>query len=76
MIFCTAFSTSPSAEPTHWKQASLYLKAPLGVEAGDVIEGTIAFSRGLEYKRAYDITLSFAPPHAASAPVTQLWRMV
>jgi len=72
---CTAFSTSPLEPPTHWKQTSLYLKEPLSIQAGEKIAGTLTFSRGLEYKRAYDMTISFTPPRA-SAPVTQLWRML
>jgi len=38
------------------------------------VAGTIAFSRGIGYKRSYDITLSFTPPRAGT-PITQLWRM-
>ena len=72
----TSFPTSHFDTPTHWKQTSLYLKTPIAVKAGDVFEGTVGFSRGLEYKRAYDIALSFVPPSAAEGPaVTQLWHM-
>ena len=71
----TSFTTSPLHTPTHWKQASLYLNAPLKLQEGDVVAGTIAFSRGIDYKRAYDITMSFEVPRGGGA-VTQLWRIV
>ena len=70
----TSFTTSHLATPTHWKQTSLYLKSPLRVAKGDVVAGTIGFSRGLEYKRGYDIAVSFVPPGSAT-PITQLWRL-
>ena len=75
---CTSFTTSAEAVPTHWKQTSLYLKQPFDVVEGDAIVGTITFSRGIEYKRAYDMTVTYSleregtPPQQ---PSTQMWRM-
>ena len=70
----TSFSTSHLQPQTHWKQTSLYLKAPIHLAKGDTVKGTIAFSRGIEYKRAYDMTVCFEPPNGGD-PVTQMWRM-
>jgi len=55
----TAFTTSCEAMPTHWKQTALPLKEPLAVAAGDRISGSVTFSRGLEYKRAYNISVAY-----------------
>jgi predicted RNA methylase len=70
----TSFTTSADAIPTHWKQTALNLKEPLTLAAGDVVSGEVAFSRGLDYKRGYDMTLVFTTP-GRTQPVTQLWRM-
>ena len=56
---CSSFTTSCEATPTHWKQAALTLKEPFAVAAGDELTGSITFSRALEYKRAYNISISF-----------------
>ena len=75
----TAFTTGPQGVPTHWKQTALYLKEPLSVRPGDVVSGTVACSRGLEYKRAYDISVTYQVTskhdQSQTAAVTQLWQM-
>lgn len=38
-------STSPNAEPTHWKQAIFPLVEPISVRAGETIKGTITIKR-------------------------------
>lgn len=70
----TTFATSAETTPTHWKQTVLYLKAsPLQrVAVGDTISGTVHFSRGRDYKRAYDVAITYAINGGAQS--TQLWN--
>ena len=69
----TSFTTSCEGTPTHWKQTALYLHKPLAVAAGDVLSGTAYLSRGLEYKRAYDLTVDVELNGNRQA--TQCWSM-
>ena len=69
----TSFTTGSQGTPTHWKQVALYLKQPLQVKAGDVITGMVGCTRGMEYKRAYDITVTYQL--AGQQPATQLWQL-
>ena len=69
----TAFSTSASTPPTHWKQTALYLKVGLPVRTGDVLSGLISCSRQAEYKRGYDISVTYKLNGADGA--TQLFRL-
>ena len=55
----TAFTTSCLGTPTHWKQSTLHLAEPVQLAVGDVVSGEITFSRGAEYKRAYNITVGW-----------------
>jgi SAM-dependent methyltransferase len=75
----TAFTTGPQGVPTHWKQTALYLKEPLSVRPGDVVSGTVACSRGFQYKRAYDIFVTYQVTsehdQSQTAAVTQFWQM-
>ena len=72
----TSFTTAPGAVPSQWKQSSRYRRTPLELAAGDTVVGTISLSRGLEYKRAYDFTLTYSIDGKAGArAMTQLWRM-
>ena len=72
----TAFTTGAQGIPTHWKQTAFHLEKPLSLQSGEVIMGTVTCSRGLEYKRAYDITISYkVVGRPYSAAVTQMWRM-
>jgi len=69
----TSFTTSCEDTPTHWKQTALYLKEPAAVGVGDVITGKVYLSRGLEYKRGYDISLDVE--HNGVRLVTRCWRL-
>ena len=69
----TSFTTSCEDTPTHWKQTALYLKEPVAVGVGDVITGKVYLSRGLEYKRGYDISLDVELNGVRL--VTQCWRL-
>lgn len=52
------FSTGPKATPTHWKQSVFYLKDPVSVEAGQVIEGTLKCRRHVKEVRSLSVTIS------------------
>jgi hypothetical protein len=55
----SAFATSCEGTPTHWKQSVLYLKERVQLAVGGTVAGHIAFKRGVDYKRAYDITATY-----------------
>jgi protein arginine N-methyltransferase 1 len=38
-------STGPFAEPTHWKQTVFYLRNPVALEKGEVLNGTVTFEQ-------------------------------
>jgi type I protein arginine methyltransferase len=67
-----AFSTSPFATYTHWKQTVFYLQEALTVCNGEDIAGHISCSRNPKNPRDLDITISIdfngkcMPEHAAS----------
>ncbi len=69
----TSFTTSSEGTPTHWKQTALYLKETVAVNVGDVLTGKAYLSRGLVYKRGYDITLDVE--HNGLRLTTQCWRL-
>lgn len=52
-----SFSTGPEATPTHWKQAAFYLKDPVAVTAGQVIEGTLKCRRHAKEVRSLSVTI-------------------
>jgi protein arginine N-methyltransferase 1 len=70
---CTQFTTSCEATPTHWKQSVLHLENPIELASGDVVAGEISFSRGLEYKRGYNITVTYA--HNGGPSTIQFWML-
>ena len=52
-------STSPYAQPTHWKQGIMYFETDLPVLKGDKVEGSIIFSKCKTNFRDLDIKLSY-----------------
>lgn len=52
-----SFSTGPVATPTHWKQTVFYLKDPVSVEVGQVIEGTIKCRRHVKEMRSLSVSI-------------------
>jgi len=52
-------STSPKFKSTHWKQTIFYLDPVVQVEAGQVIEGTIAVRYNPVHQRELDIKISY-----------------
>ena len=61
------------SDPAAVSQVALYLKTPLAVKCGDTVSGMIGFTRGLEYKRAYDMSVTYQLGEAA--PLTALWQL-
>jgi protein arginine N-methyltransferase 1 len=52
-------TTSPFEEETHWKQAIMYFKTDLPVEVGDIVKGSVIFSKCKVNFRDLDIKLSY-----------------
>jgi type I protein arginine methyltransferase len=52
-------STSPKYKSTHWKQTIFYLDPVVNVEAGQILEGSIAVRYNPLHPRELDIKLSF-----------------
>jgi len=55
-----AFSTSPFATYTHWKQTVFYLREPLTICAGEEVRGHMKVQRNRNNPRDLDITLDVA----------------
>ncbi|KAJ1521077.1 hypothetical protein ONE63_002783 [Megalurothrips usitatus] len=53
-----SFTTGPQGEPTHWKQTVFYLKDPLPVKKGDVIEGHLLCQRHQREIRSLHICIT------------------
>lgn len=53
------FSTSPSSEPTHWKQTVFYMNDEVVVNKGETIQGTISCIQNSKNCRDLDITLKY-----------------
>lgn len=53
-----SFSTGPHTTPTHWKQVIFYIRKPVKVSAGQVINGKFACRRGLKDFRALCIEIN------------------
>lgn len=52
-----SFSTGPEATATHWKQAVFYLKDPVSVSVGQVIEGTLKCRRHNKEMRSLSVSI-------------------
>jgi len=53
------FSTSPSAQYTHWKQTVFYLEDAVPICSGETMAGTIECRPNPNNKRDLDITVTF-----------------
>lgn len=52
------FTTGPHSKSTHWKQVIFYIKTPVAVSEGDVIEGKFQCSRGKYDARALHVEIN------------------
>ena len=49
--------TSPESETTHWLQTLLYLRSPVDVSEGDIVNGLVAYTKSSTVKRGYVIKI-------------------
>ncbi|XP_055850572.1 protein arginine N-methyltransferase 1 [Episyrphus balteatus] len=52
------FSTSPFAEPTHWKQVVFFLEKPVDVSVGEVVSGSLVCRRSKQSMRSLDVKIT------------------
>lgn len=52
------FSTSPFAEPTHWKQVVFFLEKPVDVTKGEIVNGTLVCRRSKQSMRSLDVKIT------------------
>lgn len=52
-----SFTTGPHATPTHWKQTVFYIRTPVAVTAGEVINGKFFCRRGLHDFRSLSLQI-------------------
>ncbi|XP_017779252.1 PREDICTED: protein arginine N-methyltransferase 1 [Nicrophorus vespilloides] len=52
-----SFSTGPHCKSTHWKQTVFYLKTPIEVKEGEILEGTLVSFRNVKNVRGLTITI-------------------
>lgn len=52
------FSTGPQATPTHWKQTAFYLRDPVSVTEGQIIEGTLKCRRHAKEVRSLSVIIT------------------
>lgn len=51
------FTTGPHSTPTHWKQSIFYIRTPVSVTAGDVVQGKIFCRRGVKDLRSLNVEI-------------------
>ncbi|XP_055904636.1 protein arginine N-methyltransferase 1 [Eupeodes corollae] len=51
-------STSPLAEPTHWKQVVFFLEEPVNVKADEIVSGSLVCRRSKQSMRSLDIKIT------------------
>jgi protein arginine N-methyltransferase 1 len=56
---CLSFSTGPFALPTHWRQASFYLKEALPIRKNQLMKGKITMKKGRIFARDLDIVIEY-----------------
>ena len=76
----TSFSTGPASEPTHWKQTAFFLREPISVAEGTVVEGTFKCRKSDDNSRELDVEIHYAvrESEAAAAPgelIVQMYKV-
>ncbi|TBU22355.1 protein arginine N-methyltransferase [Dichomitus squalens] len=56
----TSFSTGPASMPTHWKQTIFFLREPISVADGTVVEGTFKCKKSTDNSRELDVEIHFS----------------
>lgn len=52
-----SFSTGPHTTPTHWKQVVFYIRSPVSVAEGEVVQGKFFCRRGLKDVRSLSVQI-------------------
>ncbi|KAI0754475.1 S-adenosyl-L-methionine-dependent methyltransferase [Daedaleopsis nitida] len=55
----TSFSTGPASTPTHWKQTVFFLREPISVAGGTVVEGTFKCKKSEDNSRELDVEIHY-----------------
>ncbi|KAI0693848.1 protein arginine N-methyltransferase [Cerioporus squamosus] len=75
----TSFSTGPASVPTHWKQTIFFLREPISVAGGTVVEGTFKCKKSSENSRELDVEIHYTvkDPEDTSTPdvFVQLYKV-
>lgn len=76
----TSFSTGPASMPTHWKQTIFFLREPITVSDGTIVEGTFKCKKSEDNSRELDVEIHFSvrEPEAEAAPgevVVQMYKV-
>ncbi|KAI8986156.1 S-adenosyl-L-methionine-dependent methyltransferase [Trametes punicea] len=66
----TSFSTGPASVPTHWKQTVFFLREPIAVGEGTVVEGVFKLRKSKDNSRELDVEIHYRTkePEEESAP--------
>ncbi|EJF55863.1 protein arginine N-methyltransferase [Dichomitus squalens] len=56
----TSFSTGPASMPTHWKQTIFFLREPISVADGTVVEGMFKCKKSTDNSRELDVEIHFS----------------
>ncbi|KAI1788889.1 protein arginine N-methyltransferase [Ganoderma leucocontextum] len=76
----TSFSTGPASVPTHWKQTVFFLREPITVADGTIVEGTFKCKKSEDNSRELDVEIHFSvrEPEAEAAPkevIVQMYKV-
>lgn len=69
----SSFRTGPEDPATHWKQVALYLEPSRELKPGDQLRGSVSCARRADYKRGYEVAVTFAINGEECG--TQLWKL-
>ena len=75
-----SFSTGPASVPTHWKQTMFFLREPLSVAEGTVVEGTFKCRKSADNSRELDVEIHYGVRDSEDAPapaelVVQMYKI-
>lgn len=61
--------TSPSQEPTHWRQVLFFLSAPLAMAQDEVVRGVARLGKNAVNSRCWDVELEYGTEDGSGAQV-------
>ena len=76
----TSFSTGPASMPTHWKQTVFFLREPVSVAEGTVVEGVLHCRKSKDNSRELDVEIHYGVRDSEDAPapgelVVQMYKI-